>query len=130
MRGINVESTHHSGGDPMRWRLVPKDEAKAMSDRLNNFINSLFHRHGQTRVCSLDKVVLTRVRLMVGTLNLIVGMNMTLLNASLTAAVVFGRGNGRHDKFASGLGSTKEMAIHLQDGFYSGRARFSLEAQP
>jgi hypothetical protein len=92
MRGINVESTHHSGGDPMRWRLVPKDEAKAMSNCLNNFTNSLFHGHGQMHVCILDKVVLTWVQLMVGSLNLIVGMNMTLLNASLTEAVVFGWG--------------------------------------
>ncbi|QRW10291.1 DDE superfamily endonuclease [Ceratobasidium sp. AG-Ba] len=78
--------------DPTKWRPIPRDEAKAMSDKLNAFIKSSFHGHGRARVSSLGEVVLTWVRFMVGTLNLIAGMDMTLTNASLTAAVVFGRG--------------------------------------
>ncbi|QRW01226.1 DDE family endonuclease [Ceratobasidium sp. AG-Ba] len=83
--------------DPTKWRPIPQDEAKAMSDKLNAFIKSSFHGHRRARVSSLGEVVLTRVRFMVGTLNLIAGMDMTLTNASLTAAVVFGGGNGQRD---------------------------------
>ncbi|EUC58846.1 hypothetical protein RSOL_281530, partial [Rhizoctonia solani AG-3 Rhs1AP] len=78
--------------DLMNWRPITQDNAKEMSDKLNEFIKSSFHGHGWTRVSSLGEVVLTRVRFMVGTLNLISGMDMALTNASLTAAVVFGWG--------------------------------------
>ncbi|KAG8726390.1 hypothetical protein FRC11_000237, partial [Ceratobasidium sp. 423] len=33
--------------DPMKWRPIPWDEAKEMSYKLNKFITSSFHGHGQ-----------------------------------------------------------------------------------
>ncbi|QRV82910.1 DDE family endonuclease [Ceratobasidium sp. AG-Ba] len=87
-----LEDNIDEPSDPTKWRPILCNEAKAMSDKLNAFIKSSFYRHGQARVSSLGEVVLTRVRFMVGTLNLIAGMDVTLTNASLMAAVVFGWG--------------------------------------
>ncbi|QRW09670.1 DDE family endonuclease [Ceratobasidium sp. AG-Ba] len=102
-KGDEALEIHHSNtevleddidepSNPTKWRPIPWDEAKAMSDKLNAFIQSSFHGHRQAHISSLGEVVLTRVWFMVGTLNLIAGTDMTLTNTSLTAAVVCGRG--------------------------------------
>ncbi|CUA68743.1 hypothetical protein RSOLAG22IIIB_13833 [Rhizoctonia solani] len=71
---------------------ISQDKAKRMADSLNQIIQSSFHGHGRRRICTLGDVVLTRLQLMAGTLNLMVEMGLKFIGASLTAAVVFGRG--------------------------------------
>ncbi|CAE6511016.1 unnamed protein product [Rhizoctonia solani] len=73
-------------------KQISCDEAKKMVTALNEIIDSSLQGIGKTRVSTLGDVVLTRLRFMAGTLNLIVEMGLKLTEASVTAAVVFGRG--------------------------------------
>ncbi|QRV83075.1 DDE superfamily endonuclease [Ceratobasidium sp. AG-Ba] len=72
---------------------IPHDEAKVMVSELNKIIESSFHGHGARRISTLGDVVLRRLRLMTGTLNLIIVKEMKLIEASQLAAVVCGRGD-------------------------------------
>ncbi|CCO37871.1 hypothetical protein BN14_12031 [Rhizoctonia solani AG-1 IB] len=71
---------------------ISKESARTMVCELNQIIQSSFHGHGRRRICTLGDVVLTRLRLMAGTLNLMVETTMNMMDASVTAAVVFRRG--------------------------------------
>ncbi|EUC55063.1 DDE family endonuclease, partial [Rhizoctonia solani AG-3 Rhs1AP] len=73
-------------------KQISQAEAKEMVTALHEIIQSSLHGHGRNRVSSLGDHVLTRLRFMAGTLNFIVERDLKLMDASLTAAVAYGRG--------------------------------------
>ncbi|KEP45062.1 DDE family endonuclease [Rhizoctonia solani 123E] len=68
------------------------NKVKEMAASLNELYQTSLHGYGRHCICTLGEVVANRVRFMLGTLNLMIQKGWGLLDASSTAAIVFGRG--------------------------------------